>query len=303
MAESTTSTQTEVIRTDLWSKEIQELLQEDLMAQGIVDFVTDFPDGDELHIPKFTDLSMTTYVENAAYAITDPSNSEFTLTIDKYKQSAVAITDKLKEDSFYVAEIQAKFPAMCTRAALEQLETDIFLLHLEQTASNANTINGQPHQYIATGTGEVITVDDVAQAKLSLDKAFASKNGRVAFIDPTVSKTLLGLDNVIRQDVYGANSNIKQGFSSSNYLGRYYGFDFYESNMLNEAGVYTGGTATGSFKANIFMGEETFKGAMRSMPDIEYYRNAPYKRDEYSLNIRYGLGLFRAETLVTVLTA
>ena len=303
MAVSTTTTQTEVIRTDLWSKEIQEELQEELMAQGIVDFVTDFPDGDELHIPKFTDLSMTNYTENAAYDISDPTLGEFLLTIDKYKQSAVAITDKLKEDSFYVAEVQSKFPAMCVRAALEQLETDIFLLHLEQTASDANTLNGQPHQYIATGTGELMALVDVAQAKLSLDKANVSKNGRVAFVDPTVSYQLLQIDNVIRQDVYGANTSIKEGFGGTSYIGKYMGFDFYESNMLNEAGVYTGGTATGSFKANIFMGAEAFKGAMRSMPDIEFYRNAPYKRDEYSLNLRYGLGLYRAESLVTVLTA
>jgi len=303
MAESTTSTQTEVIRTDLWSKEIQEVLQEELMGQGLVDFVTDFPDGDTLHIPKFTDLSMTDYTENTAYAISDPSNGEFTLPIDKYKQSAVALTDKLKEDSFYVSEIQTKFPAMCTRAAMEQLETDIMLLHLKQTASDPNTINGQAHRYVATGTGEVISLADIAQAKLSLDKANVSKNGRVAIVDPTVSYQLVQIDNVIRQDVYGPNTHIKEGFGATSYIGKYMGFDFYESNMLDEAGVYTGATATGSLKANIFMGEEAFKGAIRSTPDIEFYRNAPYKRDEYSLNIRYGLGLYRTESLVTVLTA
>jgi hypothetical protein len=303
MAESTTTSQALTIRDDLWSKEIQELLQEELMGQAMVDFVSDFPDGDELHIPKFTDLSMTDYTENAAYAISDPTTGEFLLTIDKYKQSAVALTDKLKEDSFYVAEIQSKFPAMCVRAAMEQLETDIFLLHLKQTASNANTLNGQPHRFIATGTAEVISLADVAQAKLSLDKANVSKNGRVAVVDPTVSYQLLQIDNVIRQDVYGPNTHIKDGFGGSSYIGKYLGFDFYESNMLDEAGVYTGGTATGSFKANVFMGEEAFKGAIRSTPDIEFYRNAPYKRDEYSLNIRYGLGLYRAESLVTILTA
>ncbi len=303
MAESTTGTQGEVIRTDLWSKEIQEELQEELMAQTIVDFVTDFPDGDELHIPKFTDLSMTDYTENTAYAISDPTTGEFTLTIDKYKQSAVAITDKLKEDSFYVAEVQSKFPAMCVRAAMEQLETDIFLLHLNQTASDPNTLNGQPHQIVATGSGEIVSLADIAKAKLSLDKANVSKNGRVAFVDPTVSYQLLQIDNVIRQDVYGANTAIKEGFGGTSYIGRYMGFDFYESNMLNEAGVYTGASATGSLKANMFLGAEAFKGAIRSTPDIEFYRNAPYKRDEYSLNLRYGLGTYRDESVFTLLTA
>ena len=73
--------------------------------------------------------------------------------------------------------------------------------------------------------------------------------------------------------------------------------------MLNDAGVYTGGTATGSFIGNMFMGEECLKGAVRALPSIEYFRNATNKRDEYSALMRYGLGLFRPESLVTILTA
>ena len=138
---------------------------------------------------------------------------------------------------------------------------------------------------------------------MALDKANVSKVGRVAVVDPTVSYQLIQLDNVIRQDVYGPNSNIKEGFGSTKFIGRYLGFDFYESNMLDEAGVYTGATATGSLKANMFMGEEALIGAVRTMPSIEYDRNATYKRDEYSALMRYGLGLYRPESLVTVLTA
>lgn len=300
---STTSTQTYVIRDDVWSKEIQELLQEELFGQSLVDFVTDFPDGDELHIPKFTDVTASDYTENAAISFSDPVNNEFKLTIDKYKQANVYLTDKLKEDSFYVSEVQSKFPAMCVRGLMEQLESDIWLTHLNQTASDPNTLNGQPHQMIATGTGEVVTLADIAKAKLSLDKALVSKVGRVAIVDPTVSYQLVQIDNVIRQDVYGPNSNLKEGFGSTKFIGTYLGFDFYESNMLNDAGVYTGGAATGSYYANMFMGEECLKGAVRAMPNIEYFRNATYKRDEYSALMRYGLGLYRSESLFTLMTA
>lgn len=42
---STTTSQGYVIRDDVWSKEIQEELQEELFGQSIVDFTNDFPDG------------------------------------------------------------------------------------------------------------------------------------------------------------------------------------------------------------------------------------------------------------------
>lgn len=72
--------------------------------------------------------------------------------------------------------------------------------------------------------------------------------------------------------------------------------------MLDEATALDYVTG-GVLKANLFLGEETFKGAIRKMPEIEFFRNVTKKRDEYSATMRYGLGLYREESLVTVLTA
>lgn len=299
---STTTSQATLIRDDLWSTMIQEELQEELFGQTIVDFISDFPDGDEIHIPTFSSLAARSYTENTDVTFDDPTTGEFTLTIDQYLQSAIYLTDKFKQDSFYISQVQSKFPQMVVRALMEKLENDIFLLHKKQTTNDANTINGVAHRYVATGASNVITLADVAKAKLALDKANVSKMGRVAIIDPTVSYQLVQIDNVIRQDTYGANSNIKEGFGTTKYIGKYLGFDFYESNMLDEATALDH-AAGGSLKANLFLGAEAFKGAIRCMPQIEFFRNVSKKRDEYSAVMRYGLGLYRDEALVTVLTS
>lgn len=298
---STTTSQATLIRDDLWSTMIQEELQEELFGQTIVDFISDFPDGDEIHIPTFSSLAAREYSENTDVTFDDPTTGEFTLTIDQYLQSGIYITDKFKQDSFYISQVQSKFPQMVVRALMEKLENDIFLLHKKQTSNDANTINGIAHRYVGTGASNVITLADVAKAKLALDKANVSKVGRVAIIDPTVSYQLIQIDNVIRQDTYGANSHIKDGFGSTKYIGTYLGFDFYESNMLDEATALNHVTG-GSLKANLFLGAEAFKGAIRCMPQIEFFRNVSKKRDEYSAVMRYGLGLYRDEALVTVLT-
>ena len=300
MADSTS--QAVLIRDDVWSTLIQLELEEELSGQRIVDFVGDFPDGDELHIPKFTSLAARNYVENNDVIFDDMTNDEFKLTIDKYYALGIAITDKLKQDSFYISEIQSKFPAACVRGLMERLENDIYLLHKKQTTNDANTINGQAHRYVGSGTSNVIALVDVAQAKLSLDKANVSKNGRIAVVDPTVSYQLIQIDNVIRQDVYGAQSFLKDGFGGTSFIGRYLGFDFFESNMLDEATALDH-DAGGSLIGNFFLGAEAFKGAIRQMPDIEFARNAGKKRDEYSATMRFGLDLYRAESLVCVLTS
>lgn len=289
------------VRSQIWSNTIQDELQELLTAQSMVDWLTDFPDGDKITIPTLASMSTRDYVENTAITVDDPTIGEFELIIDKYVQSGFAVTDKMKQDIFYMQMIDQKFPEQVMRAISERLEYDIFQLHKKQTTNDSNDINGYAHRSVATGASNVITLLDVANAKLSLDKAFVPKVGRVAIVDPTVSYQLLQVDNVIRQDVYGANSALKEGFGSTEFIGRYLGFDFFESNMLDEATALDHATG-GSLKANFFMGPEAFVGAMRLAPEIEPSRDWEKKRDIFHATSRYGLDLYRPEAFVTVLT-
>ena len=291
-----------VVREQIWAKMIQDELQEELMADSIVNWLTDFPDGDKLTLPTLGSLSTRDYAENTPITIDDPTVGEFELTIDKYVQSGIGIVDKLKHDIFYMEMLTSKFPEQVLRAVKERLESDIFDLHKKQTDNDANAINGQAHRFVATGTSNAFTVKDFAQAKLSLDKAFVSKVGRMAIVDPKAAYQLVQIDNVIRQDVYGPNTSLKEGFGSTNFIGRYLGFDVFESNMLDDdtALDYTTG---GSLIANMFLGDEAFVGAMRLAPEIEQSRDWEKKRDIYHVTSRYGLGLIRPEGLVCVLSA
>jgi hypothetical protein len=45
-----------------------------------------------------------------------------------------------------------------------------------------------------------------------------------------------------------------------------------------------------------------FVGAYRQMPRVEYERNKDLRRDEYVMNARFGLKLYRPECLVSVIT-
>ena len=300
MAVTTTNVE-QLIRDEVWSQRVQDELQEELFGQDLVEFITDFPDGDLLTIPTLSSLSARAYVENDDITVDDPTVGEFQLQITEYNQAGIVVTDKMKQDTFYMSVLIQKFPEQATRAILERLESDIMLLHKKQTDNDANTINGRDHRFVGTGTSNAIVLADVRNAKLALDKGNVSKIGRQAIVDPTVSSELLGIDNIIRQDVFGQNSHLKDGFGSTRSIGTYLGFDWFESNMLDEA---TGlqHSVVGTLIANMFLGEEAFLGAMRLMPTIERFRQATRKRDVFHVTTRYGLGLFRAVSLVVILT-
>ena len=190
----------EIIR-EIWSKEVKVLYQEWLMADTLVRWVDgDFPDGDVLHIPTFAEMNVNSYTEGDEVVLDDANTGEFTLQIDKYYQSGFKITDKLKQDSYYMNQFVSHYTSMLFRALSEKKELEIFELQGEQTAANPNTIDGAAHRLGATGTGGAVTLADIAQAKYALSKSNVPRNMWRAVVDPSVTYQLTQIDNVIRQD-------------------------------------------------------------------------------------------------------
>jgi hypothetical protein len=95
--------------------------------------------------------------------------------------------------------------------------------------------------------------------------------------------------------------------SGRRFVKNIYGFDVYTSNYLPKNQNETITLTTASGVANIFMSAASsdilpFVGAWRETPSVEYFRNVPFKRDEYYTTCRYGLKVYRPENLVVVLT-
>lgn len=303
-----------LIRTQIWGNEVKDVLQEELMLDTHVRWVTgDFPDGDTLNIPTLSEMIVRNYSEGAQVTLDDPTTGNFTLTIDKYYQSGFKIPEKFKHDSFYVNTATSNFTAKITRAILEQKESDIANIPNKtggQTASDPNTINGVDHRYVATGTSNAITLADIQKAKLALDKAKVMRGGRKMFVDPSVTYDLQQISNVIQQDVYGSNAHVKEGMSGTTFVGRFAGFDLFESLLLDNGLTDTitatapnsGALTASSGFSNMGVGQEAFIGAMRALPDMRVWEDDNTRSTVYHATIRYGVKLFRPESLVVVIT-
>lgn len=285
-----------------WSMEIKKLYQESLMGDTLVRWVDgEFPDGDKLTIPTFSEMNVSSYTEGDEVRLDDANTGEFELAIDKYYQSGFKITDKLKQDSYYTNQFVAHYTEMLFRALMEKKELEIYELQSEQTASDPNTIDGAAHRAAGAGTSGAIVLADFAKAKYAMTKSNVPRNKWIAVLAPETVYEMTQIDSIFRQDVYGANSHIKDGISMSEYLGMFGGFQCYESNMLDTDSGSTDVDGTTSVTApvyNMFCGAgETFIGAMRNNLELNSWRIDERLSDAFHVNVRYGLDLFRPESL------
>ena len=300
-----------LVRAELYSTELKDILQERLMADGMVRWLQNFPDGNQLTIPSIGELPMREVSEGTPVAYDALDTGEFNLTIDRYVESATYITDKAKQDAFYAQQLIGMFPMKMRRALDENMESSVLSLANTQTVNDANAINGANHRFVASGvTNTVLALDDFAKAKYALDKA-AAFGARVCIIDPSqeyVFNNLVGAQAFTNNPAF--EGVVQTGFSDSGmrFIRNFFGFDVYVSNFLATPSDTTiGGVSVPATPvSNIFMttgGDLTpFVGAYRQMPRVEYERNKDLRRDEYVMNARFGLKLFRPECLVTVIS-
>jgi hypothetical protein len=125
MSGFSTATNEHLIRSNIWSAQLKKVLEDELMGTKYVRMITDFPDGDTLNIPSIGQMTQQDYVEGQAVKYTSMDTGNFTFTITDYVQSGTYITNKMKQDSFYMSELVSQFVPAQHRAIAVRMETDI----------------------------------------------------------------------------------------------------------------------------------------------------------------------------------
>jgi HK97 family phage major capsid protein len=301
-------------RSNLWSSQLKDVLEDELSAQAYVRWLTEFPDGDTFNIPSIGDLPVRDYVEDTPVVYDAMDTGNFTFTIGEYVSSGTYITKKAMQDGYYMNELVSTFVPKQARAIMEKLETDILALGAGgasggQTANATNAINGAEHRFIGTGTDETMAVKDFAKVLFALKKANVPDVNLIALVDPSVEYTL----NTLRNIVNVSNNPMWEGIITSGlasgrrFVKNIFGFDVYTSNYLPKDQNETITLTTGDGVANIFFSAAggdmmPFVGAWRQMPEVDSEYNKDFQREEYVTTCRYGLKVYRPENLVVVLT-
>jgi hypothetical protein len=308
---------THLVRAELWSDQLKDILQDRLQGMKYVRWLSNFPDGNTLTIPSIGEIPMRETAEATPVVYDSMDTGEFQLTIDRYVESATYITDKAKQDAFYANQLIASFVPKMRRAIEENLETSIFAMAGSQTIGNANSINGADHRFVGSETSGNLAFADFAKAKFALDKANCT-GARIAVIDPSqeyilnVTANITSVSNNPRFEGI-INTGFVNDITGMAFVKNIYGFDVYVCNYLSttlsdENSALGGASVTSTgFVQNVFcsmggMDETPFVGAWRQQPRVEYDRNKDLRRDEYVMNARFGLKLYRPESLVVALT-
>jgi hypothetical protein len=300
-----------LIRSNLWSSQLKEVLEDELFATKYVRMITEFPDGDTLNIPSIGQAEVADYTEGQQIRYTAMDTGNFTFTINKYKSSATYITEKMKQDSFYMSQLVSSFVPKMQRALSKAMEVDVLAVGPEaQTASATNSINGAEHRWVGQGTSETISVKDYAKALYALQKANVPATNLVAIVDPSVEYALNTLTNIVNV----SNNPRWEGLIASGhttgmkFIKNIYGFDTYVSQNLkvNAASETIGSLTAAAGVANLFFSAAPdvlpFVGLIRQSPKVDSEFNKDFQREEYVVTCRYGYKLFRPENLCVVLT-
>lgn len=299
-----------LIRSQVWSRQIKEVLEDELMGMRYVNMIQDFPDGDTINIPSIGQMEATDYNEGEAVKYTSMDTGNFQFSITDYLQSGTFITNKMKQDMFYLDQLVSKFVPYQSRAIMTNIENKVLAIGPDgQTASDLNTINDAPHRFLAQGTGNVMSPQDFALAKYALQKANVPMTNLVAIVDPSVEFQLSTMTNLVNVSFNPAWEGIvREGMSTGmRFKMNIYGFDVYVSQRLKQGVTETisGQSATNGV-ANLFFSAASdllpFVGLMRQAPRVDSEYNKDYQREEYVTTARFGFSLYRPENLVTVIS-
>lgn len=301
-----------LVRDELWSKQIKQLLLDDLFATKFVRILSDFPDGTLINIPSIGEAETADFSEGQAIRYNRLDTGNFQFSFDQYKYSAHSISEKFKRDSYYAAEVLAAFAPREHRAIMEGVEARIFnRANAGQTASDLNTINEADHRWIGAGTGERITLEDFARAHYALQKANVPMTNLVAVVDPTVAFTLqtqANLMNILQTNPMWDNV-VRDGLvTGMKFRFNIFGFDVYVSNYLPRVGAETiDSRSVTAGVTNLFFSAapgDTMPiiGGFRQMPTVYSEFNKDLQQTEHLTITEYGFKLYRPENMVIVIT-
>jgi len=305
-----------LVRTQLWSRQIKELLLDELNAMKFVRQISDFPDGYLINIPSIGEAEVQPYTEGQAIRYNALATGNFTFAFDQYECSANSITEKFKRDSFYSADVIAAFVPRQHRALMEQYETRVLAqANNGQTAGSTNIINTADHRWVGSATVNAvpaISYIDFARARFALTKANVPLTNLVAIIDPSTAYVLETQTNVVNMlsPMPLGERIVKEG-AVSGFRFRYnlFGFDIYESNYLPLIASETiSSVSVTNGVANYFFSSAPgdtmpWIGAFRQLPTVYSEFNKDLQQEEYLTIMEYGVKLYRPENMVTVLTA
>ena len=316
-----TATMAPAIRARIYSGQLREQLEPELVAMNYVDVINGFTDGDNWEDVEIGGATVSDYHEGEEIDFKGLEISTRTFNINQYVNSGHFVTAKFAQDSYLAAQIMAKVPGLEARAIAADIEQKIFALvnGTVQATGDATIMNGMRHRFVAgddkAGFG-VLTPEDFAYATVALNKV--NYHGpRVAIIPSYQEYAIVSNERIKASLSYNPKFEgiVREGaMTGMKFAFNIYGWDVYtseflphssgETDLTDRDGKQTFSALTNCGEAILFTNiaeRRPFRMAWRQMPKFEGEWNMKKQREEYVTVARYGLDYGDKENCIVIL--
>ena len=264
-----TITTGDVFIPEIWSRRTQKATESTLVLSNLVlrldDELTD--GGDILRVPLVSNLSANAKAANTQVTLNAPTETQFTMNINRHFESSYLIEDRLKAQAKY--NLMEQYSSKAGYAIAQKIDSDLAGLYsgLSQTVGNATTD---------------ITDANIVRAIQYLDDADAPQTDRYFVIKPAGLAHIRLIDKFSRFDALGISpaiqtsgglangSSVVKRVGPNGFVGTIYNLEVYMStNLVEESG-------TSDTVHNLVFQKEAFALGMQLKPRTQFQYKQEY---------------------------
>lgn len=244
MADITTTSASAFI-PQIWANKALEILRNKVVLAKLVTRDTDvatFQVGDTLNIPYPGSMVANDKAINTGVTAQVPTSTTTSVVLNKHKEATFILEDRVVATANQ--DVMGRYLDAAVIAIAEQIETDLWATAI--TATNS------------VGTyGTDISAATVRSARKVLNDNKAPQDGRVLVVSDKDEIALLGDSTLQSFFAFAAAGTVKEGS-----IGRLYGFDVYQSQLVPATGTSPVNTK------NIAFAPGAILLAMRNLPEV-----------------------------------
>ncbi|MGD9581587.1 MAG: phage capsid protein [Vampirovibrionia bacterium] len=268
----TTTTSAEFIPA-VWINEVRAAREANLVMAKRVKLINHKnKPGDTLNIPDVSALTAQDKVAETEVSLQSPTETKFSVSINKWKHVAFLIEDMVKVQS--ATNLRKEYTDKAGFAVAKAVDSDLLALYSSLTQS--------------TGSSSIdIDEETVLEAKKQLDEADAPRSDRTLLVAPSQEKSLLRIPRFTEADkIADSGKALKEGM-----LGRIHGFDVFVSTNIPVVGTTT---------KNIAFHKDAFVLATQSYPRVQAAYVLEYLGTLVVVDEIYGVSVFRNDHAVVI---
>jgi len=233
MADNTPSI--DASKRELWEAMAQVNLRKKLVSTEVCATTFTINGADKIHKPYFTELAAGTYTPGEEFALQDASSTDDSITVDTKKYCAFYIDEVEETQSYY--NTMDEMASSAGYQLADTIDQAVFAQVDNGTEFDDGDIAGTDGSAIVLATSNVISLFVGMRKKLAQLNVIDA-NDFVVVLSPAATA-------IINQTSTGLGFNFADAAVNNGKVGRFMGFDIYESNNLT-TGTY-GGTANTTY--------------------------------------------------------